>query len=707
MIDTLENQGEQTLNAGRSTLDVESSPRLPLSLVQNTEPAASTSDPRWSEETTNPLCGSDGAHGPNLPLTLAGSGCRDNRGAARETARGGGVCANTPPLPLAPRGPRASALLEGVAKLTQLQNYLALIDGPNGLPRRQAQKVAGLTPPDVSRMRARLREVNLTLDDIRAGRTEGAAVALADRRENSGAKPKITFTEAEKAKLCSCYLRSNRAHEAGSMLWAQKLYYLDPETSDAHKLALAKDVENQRVAGPVQKILEHVTAAHFSQHRAPGMMQARNFSGQSGVGWAEKEQRLRILESDDGTANVIVRIPWRVGGDKCSDKWGWRVARVQILPMIDAGWTHAVLGYTIVFRPRGAYRKEDICESIHRIARGFGLPDGFRFERGSWESHDVTELLAGLGVQLQTVSRPTEKNAVEGFFSKLWTYLSPLAGQAGRFRGENETENKQLVACQQGRLNPEQVFPTLDELASAINGAVEIHNTDTIKSIYGSWVPAERVRILDAERPWKPVPPEVDYLFRSHRRERVVTRGFLTVAVPIMEGLLDQPFSFAHADLWRVNGQKVRVHFDPFATPCLATVVALADYQDIKAGQVICEAELTEGLGSYARAALGYTPGGINAAASRKAALAAVRRETHLLAKGGALGLVSSVNSDGQGNRVEIGASGAASAPVTRQITAPVGPVPTPGAPSADALAKRRERLRAEAALARACPSEI
>ena len=41
---------------------------------------------------------------------------------------------------------------------------------------------------------------------------------------------------------------------------------------------------------------------------------------------------------DDGSVNVGVVVPWTRGGDKCSERWGVRVARFQLLAAIGLCW---------------------------------------------------------------------------------------------------------------------------------------------------------------------------------------------------------------------------------------------------------------------------------------------------------------------------------------------------------------------------------
>lgn len=57
---------------------------------------------------------------------------------------------------------------------------------------------------------------------------------------------------------------------------------------------------------------------------------------------------------DDASVNVGVVVPWTRGGDKCSDRFGVRVARFQLLLGIDCA-TDFVCGYGYVMRGNDAY----------------------------------------------------------------------------------------------------------------------------------------------------------------------------------------------------------------------------------------------------------------------------------------------------------------------------------------------------------------
>lgn len=506
-------------------------------------------------------------------------------------------------------------------------------------------------------------------------------IGLAPRYRQSGRRPVVTLTDAERQSLCALYLQTNRADEAGSMRTAAKMFALQVDTREELRAVILAAAEAGRVPDFVRKALSSVTRVHFAAKRAPGMLTSRHFSGNRGAFAQDKIDRLRIVESDDGTLNIVACIPWELGGDPCSDAFGVRVGRWQLLPAIEAGWSHFVLGYTLVARPRGSYRTEDIRALIQLVAHRYGLPDAFRFERGAWESRTVTELLESLGVELKTVYKPTSKPFIEGFFNKLWTSLSVAPGQVGRFRGEEEEANRMQAAARAGRVDPREHFPMLSDVIRAVDGAIALHNSDTIHSTYGKWVPSRRHEQLSAARPWRRLQPELAYLFSPFQREWTVARGTVGGLVPILDDY-SAPFHFAHEELWRWNGSRVRTFFDPTAQDCRATIVAIDSAHGYRAGDVICEATVTGELPHFCRAAVGWAQdSGERSADWRRAALAAVRRDVRSLTPDGRVASATIEQSDGRGGMVRIEAGdaprrSAPRAPRASKISAPRAPLP-------------------------------
>jgi hypothetical protein len=514
-----------------------------------------------------------------------------------------------------------------------------------GCTLEQAEKILGVSDSTLSR-----------LDTAVAERGQDA---FSDGYHNSGRKADLTLTPEEETRLQELYLKSNRTKDAGSMQTACKFFALAPETREEVRCAILWDLEHQRIPRFCTRALKKITAVHVGARRKPRMLATQHFAGSVGAFAQDKFERRRVVESDDGTLNFPAWIPWPQGGDPCSDKYGVRIGRWQFLPAIECGWSHYYLGYALVARPRGSYTQEDVRSVINMVVKQHGLPDEFRFERGTWESNSIVDLLKRLGVELETVFQSNQKPFIEGGFSPLWTYLSMIDGQVGRFRGEMETETKHLMKCQAGRAHPQNHFPSLEQCIKAIDGAMAMRNSDKINSIYGQWVPEVRHQQLAQERAWRQLPPDMDFLFAPWVKEWTVAKGTVGNMVRLLPDL-ETPCYFTHEELWRWNGRKVRVYFDPTQERVMATIVSLQDYAGYKSGDIICRAELFGALPHHARACAGWTSGPCaKTHASHRGPLSAVRREVRALAPNGQVKAASSEVRDGAGNglKAEVGAA--------------------------------------------------
>lgn len=628
-----------------------------------------------------------------------------------------GTPKEAPPVP-AVNAPQPATInpqpIEGrsVPELTEAlrrSQILARIDAlvAAGCPIGDARAQAGISAATYSRWRARL----------------AARGSLVPDRHKSGRRRALELSEAEEAALKALYQRSNKDEWSGSMRTAAKWLANHPDTREEVRGKILSALEtSSRVPGFVRRALERVTRAHTQQRRQPSKAAIQQFAGTVGAFFGDKNDRRRIIESDDGTLNFVCWIPWPMGGDPCSDKYGVRIGRWQFLPAIEAGWSHFYLGYALVCRARASYREEDIRSLIHLVALAHGLPDGFRFERGSWEANNVVALLRQLGVQLHTVYQPNQKPFVEGGFSKQWDYLSMIdkqVAQVGRYRGEMEEANRLVERCKAGRVDPREQFPSLAQTITAIDGTLAMRNSDTIQSIYGKWVPEIRFKEHAAERPWAALPANTEFLFAPYVRDWTVNKGTVGGKLPLLDDF-SVPFYFADENLWRWNGRKVRVYFDPAAEQCTATIVSLSDYHGFRPDEIICRAELVGDLTHFARASLGWSEveaGRYNQAL--RLGRAACRREVRALGPDGQLKLSTSEARDGQGNVVRVTTDPAAVVPratkpgeagsgtlgqearattVTTKFQARPPGANHLAAPTADVWARRQARLAQQAA---------
>jgi hypothetical protein len=465
-----------------------------------------------------------------------------------------------------------------------------------------------------------------------------SAQDLADAYSACGKRPVFAATAEDLAALRRHYLATNRTEDAGSAEEAARMALRSGDLSEAFAL----QVRSRQMAGQTlltDRIRRQVirAAVVVRQARSPKNVDLDYFSAPGTMMWVKdeltggREQFIRagdILEADDSTVNFPVCVPWEVGGDPCSDRYGVKVARFQWLVAIDAA-TRFVPGFSYTARPKSSYRAEDILSLLHNVFATHGLWRRCRFERGSWESNAVTGALATAGVKLQTVWSPHQKPFIEGLFNTMWTKLSDLPGQVGRFRGEMEEENKILTSCQQGHTDPRRAFPMLGDAINAFLRVLTERNQTRIKSTnYGTWIPEERWLAQLAEGRLRPMDESSAWMFSPCVRKGKVQGGNCGCSVQIAEGWSIR-YDFAAAWLPEFDGREVQMFFDPAApeNQCEAVIVLGQDVRDRKAGEVLGRAVQVNKTTRYARHVLGWGDDSDQGLGERRAQASHVRRE--------------------------------------------------------------------------------
>jgi hypothetical protein len=364
-----------------------------------------------------------------------------------------------------------------------------------------------------------------------------------------------------------------------------------------------------------------------------------------------------VIEADDATINFPVCVPWTLGGDPCSDRWGVKVGRFQWLVSVCAARRY-VTAYTYVMRPRSSYRAEDALCLMRAHCLQHGIPAQWRFERGVWKSKLVCHAVAGLGTELHTVWSPHQKPYIEGLFNTLWTKLSVHFPDAdvGRYQGETEAAHDLLVACQRGQRDPRRHFPMLATVMDAFREAVEEKNRTPVQSDIGRWIPAEAWHAPDGRRhPKRALSADANWLFSTYVREWTVKGMLVGGRVPLFEDL-SVPFDFTAPWLADYDGARVRCHFDPTAPRCHAMLVLLDRRGGRRSGEVLGLAQQINEVTGYARMVLGWGDDPAEAGRlARQQAAAGLRRETRSVGLPGRQTFASSEERDGvnQVSRIE------------------------------------------------------
>lgn len=485
-----------------------------------------------------------------------------------------------------------------------------------------------------------------TLDRWSRALEQDGLAGLMPNTTRSGRRPEIVATSEDVQALQRAYLVTNRARGAGSTREAARIALREGMIS--RDLAEAISDREQRGVEILparlrrQVIVPEVviatarsrTEADLDYYSCPGTMMwiTDPITGE--------ERFIRagdVIEMDDATCNFSAVIPWEVGGCKCSDKYGVKVARWQWLCTIDAG-SRYVPGYGYTARPKSSYRGEDVLSVLHMVFGEHGLWRHARFERGVFESHLVKDTLSDLGVNLMTVWSPHQKPFIEGLFNLAWTKLSTLPGQVGRFRGEMEAENKLLSSCQDGATDPRDHFPMLRPVITELDRVVMERNKQRVRSPnYGTWIPAERWQEQLAANPMNRVHPDAEWMFSPCARRWTVDGVNVGGSINIMPGFsLRFDFSAPWMAAW--HRRKVRVHFDPQSPDCTATVVLDEETRDARAGTVLGLAEQVNKVARYGRRVIYGWEDDDAGLQARRAAAQYVRRELRAIRPDGTVG---------------------------------------------------------------------
>lgn len=598
---------------------------------------------------------------PDAPLTPAVEPCAESDDEARTRTLSGADAAGAPVLTTpVPPGKNARQWQEAERRHRLVQIFRALQE--EGLSGKQAsERIRATVDPATS-------HPSLHRWD-KAERERGFA-GLFDNRELAGRPRRLELHESEIRALRAARLITNRTETDGSSPEAVRLAIrrgqLRPEVADQ---LLERERTGRMVPVSLHKDIV-APAAVVKQHRNPTDAGLDYLNAPGTLMWIADERTGEerfvrvgdVIEADDATVNFHVCVPWTMGGDPCSEAWGVRVARFQWLVAIDRA-SRFVPGWSYTMRPRSSYRAEDVVALFHGVFLQHGIWQRACLERGVWEARQVSAMLEQLKIERMTAWSPHQKPFIEGLFNLMWSKLSDLPGQVGRFRGEEEEANGIAESCRRGATDPTEHFPMLSTVLEAFRRATAERNVQPVKSQqYGTWVPQERWLAQQAEARGKgrlrPLPAEAAWLFAPCMREWTVAGNTVGGSVQVMEGLSVR-FDFAAEWMVEFAGAKVRVHFDPSAPRSEATVVLAQNVRDHRKGEVLGTAVQVNKVARYARRVLGWGEDADLGLPQRQQAACAMRREVRTIKAGGKVGASVTEARDGLGNAVVITREGA------------------------------------------------
>jgi hypothetical protein len=418
-------------------------------------------------------------------------------------------------------------------------------------------------------------------------------------------------TEQDRAILRDTYVRTNRTGESGSAILAARLCAQSGKLSEEVSKAILKP----RYGNEIPKVIRDAMTtapAIIQRHRnaKDARLKGLYIPGNLRMVRDPETNELRRLEPgerqswDDATINFGVCIPWPWGGDKCSDKYGVRVGRFQFLAALDDA-TDYLLGFDYVIRDAQSYRAEDVVAAQYRLWRNTYKPDRCMLEGGAWQANRSKAFHKAAGVDVEDATGRPNNKLIEGFFNRLWTPLSTMPGNVGRYRGEQRAESEIYIACRNGRKDPRQHFPMLNDALADMQSAIRYLNNKEVNSRrYGRWIPAEAHAEGLARHPRQQIAKDLFFHAAPVMEQRKVRRGMITLTCQSPFGESFQ-YHFAEENLWQYEGRKVRIYFDPWQADLSAEVLLDEAFAGIRQGTRICSAVCLEDAPQVEQSAAG------------------------------------------------------------------------------------------------------
>lgn len=463
--------------------------------------------------------------------------------------------------------------------------------------------------------------------------------------KSTGRPPLAVPTPDDVRALQAQYLRSNRTRDAGSKTLAARSLALSGRLSKATAAAILKPRASKHTLTKTIRDAMQVAPQLVGIHRAPtderlngmycpGTMRIA-VSGDRRLAGGERQSW------DDGSINMLTCVPWPWGGDKCSDKYGVRVGRFQLLAGVDDA-SDFCPGFSFVMRAAQSYRAPDAMAACYRVWRDTYCPDSVVFEGGAWQKGVASRFLDAAGVKMYDAKGRPHQKLIENYWGRLWSVLSLQDGQIGRFRGEMENENAEWMRVRDGRVDPRELFPELQTVITGIQRGIGYLNQEQVESkIYGKWIPAQRHAADLEEHPRRKLDRGLAWLVAPEQHERPVRRSMVVVRAMSPFGVTF-PYHFAAEELGQIEGAIVRVHFDPWDSPIRATLVLSKPYHGRQVGEIVThQAECLNSAPEIAERASGELEIGMDASAldraikMRRAVWQALRTEYRAIAPDG------------------------------------------------------------------------
>lgn len=375
--------------------------------------------------------------------------------------------------------------------------------------------------------------------------------ALADGRKGRSGRP----TDYQLSRTEKCALRSLVLQRESFALAIEQFAY-DPKCRPMTRALILEELDDaaRRQCSPSWPLslrrAGYVTAEERAKFRGQKSFQVVEHCDRRGLWWFDEcGTRHSLLpntlwESDDMSSNEPFSWPDPETGEI-------RIGRQTLCTqdVFSASW----LGATPLGRERDAYRAEDIADHLLDTVRALGLPQFWRFERGTWECAMIGGIKLRDGKvwgsldELFGVIRTWKsrgKGGIEVGFDLVQSLQAHRSDSIGRTRGEFEAETRRFLRACRGDAKAAANFWPIGEYADALKGAMEAFNgRPKRRRAFGRKlvVPAD----LYAGAVRRECPENQLWRFSPVKKTATVRKGHIEVNVPHYP----LPFRF------RVNGE--------------------------------------------------------------------------------------------------------------------------------------------------------
>lgn len=293
-----------------------------------------------------------------------------------------------------------------------------------------------------------------------------------------------------------------------------------------------------------------------------------------------------IFETGESGFSFYAWIPWPFGGDPCSDRFGLRLVRWQLLAVVDARWEFCP-AFDIVARDVGPSQGRGTVALIGRIMHEIAQPALWRLGRKAWSSKIVRGALKFGSQPARRMSHVGKKCAFRKFFERFWIPAELIPGHISRDGIHAQNVTALARACQAGHADPREHFISLESIVPRVIGCVQFANTEPVESSsgWGCWIPWERFGQQMKERPPGKLDPSQRSLFTREQRLWMVDHhrvGGMATGAGIRF-----PVYFQYEPLREFAGRKIQVCFDSWAERITATFVLPDAWRGYRRGHII------------------------------------------------------------------------------------------------------------------------